>query len=171
MRRLAITVLLLAVAASLWLGLLWLHVKTRLEASLAASALDVMGLGVWTGLIGGLVLAVTLVLGAAVLATDLLPAGWAKGQVRQVQCDECRAVFFIGDTGIRPITHRCPNCRNIGVYDGRADPVGVAPLGSKDIVKLSLKCRNCAHRFTASDTGFRPLRITCPQCDAVGSMQ
>lgn len=172
-RRLAVSLLVLTLAVAAWLLLLWLDDTGRFGFTWTKAALGFIQWRAWMWI--GVLLLVTFV--ATVVLTlfgvSLVPPGFAKGSMRQVQCGHCKAVFFIHDAGHRPISHRCPNCRYLGLYDGMAEAVGdpQAVIGRRDTVQLALKCRNCSHRFEVTDTGIRPLKVSCPNCKAVGKMR
>lgn len=172
-RRLAGTILVLGLATVTWMVLLSMQDAGRVDLGWTRSALGALSFGTWAWIGVGVLTVLMAFVALTVFGVGVLPEGWARGAVRQVQCDNCRAVFMIQDTGHRPITHRCPNCKYLGIYDGRAEPRGSAhrTVGRKDAVQLALRCRECSHRFEVTDTGVRPMRIACPKCDAMGRLQ
>jgi hypothetical protein len=111
-------------------------------------------------------------IGLVTLGAFSVSLAGGRQPTRQVQCQNCRAVFFMPDNGRRPLTHPCPNCKALGVYDGKAPPVGKAPeVKAENLRRLPLTCRSCAHKFTALDTGVRPLSVECPNCKAIGEIR
>ena len=171
MRRLGVTALAVALLLLLWLFFLWLDQTGRFEWSWPTRALGAVGFGAWMWM-GALVF--TLLLRVMAFTLFGVPATPSVGgtSLRQVQCDNCKAVFFIRDSGARPLSHPCPSCKVLGVYDGTAAPVGAAPKPrmAKQIVQVNLTCRTCSHRFQATDLGVRPMKIACPNCKAVGEI-
>lgn len=171
-RRLSFTSMLLAGLLLVWLFLLFLHQEGLFEWDASGRALRAMSfLGwMWTGAV---LLGVFLgVVGFTTFGVHQGPRATPRSSVRQVQCQDCKAVFFIPDNGKRPLTHLCPNCKALGVYDGESAPVGTPPKPRppREIIELGLTCRTCSHRFMATDTGVRPMRVTCPKCQAVGEV-
>lgn len=163
----------IAAALLLWLVLLNLHDAGLFEWRWPRESLRVFPLAAWMWVGVGLLIVIVTVTGLIVHGVHQAPADYARGAVRQVQCQDCKAVFFIHDTGHRPITHQCPNCKALGVYDGRAPPVGAPPVPEppKKVISLDLTCQTCQHGFQVTDTGARPLKVTCPNCQAVGSIE
>ena len=171
MRRLAVSAVSVAALVLLWLLFLFLHDAGLFEWAWPEAALGAISLTAWLGILAGV--SAVVVVGFALLTFGIqgTPPGLAKASLRQVQCQECKAVFFIRDTGHRPLTHVCPSCRALGVYDGRAPPVGKAPaVQTARIAKMDLTCQRCKHRFHVTDTGARPLKVTCPQCRSIGEI-
>ncbi len=172
-RRFSISVVILAALTVVWLFFLWMHDSGRFQWAWPRVALTDLGLQgwLWIGILAILALAAAASL--VVFGVPQAPPGFAKGALRQVQCQHCKAVFRIHDTGHRPITHVCPSCQYLGVYDGTAPPVGKPPkpMPPEKIIQLSLTCRNCKHRFKIIDTGLRPLRVECPECTATGHIE
>ncbi len=171
-RRLAVTATVLAGAV---LGfLLWLALETLevIDHRVPTRALAWWGLGTWLWLGVSFVFLSLITLVIVVFFLRDAPAGFARGIRRQVQCQRCKAVFDIHDTGHRPITHVCPNCKGLGVYDGTAPPVGLPPKPepAKKIIALGLACETCDFHFDVTDTGARPLRVKCPKCNAKGQV-
>jgi phage FluMu protein Com len=171
-RRLAATAMVLSVAVVVWLVLLHLQREDLFHWGSTEKALARLAFDTWMWLGVGTILVFAGVVAGTVFGVPAGKTGAASAAVRQVQCQDCKAVFFIEDTGRRPLSHRCPSCKTIGVYDGRAPPVGTLPRPepAKSLVELSLTCRRCSHAFNVTDTGIRPLQVTCPSCKAVGAV-
>ncbi|HET6399726.1 MAG TPA: hypothetical protein VFH47_09260, partial [Candidatus Thermoplasmatota archaeon] len=168
-RRLGVTVLAIGVLLLLFLLALYLQRAGTISWGLARAALARMSLAGWLWT-GAAVLVVLLGVLAAMLygVPQPSPVAYTK---RQVQCQDCKAVFWLTDTGARPLQHPCPNCKALGIYDGRAPPAGRLPaIRPEQVVELGLTCRTCHTRFTVRDTGVRPLRVTCVKCRAVGTI-
>ncbi len=171
-RRFGLTTGILAGAMALALAWLALQENGRINSPTAQRLLDGMELDGWLWL-GVVLLLVTLGLITSLLyLLQVAPRSFVLGILRQIQCQGCKAVFMIHDTGHRPITHRCPNCARLGVYDGTAPPVGEPPRPEppKRIIELGLVCQQCSHDFTVTDTGVRPLTVKCPRCKARGKV-
>lgn len=170
LRRLALSAVVAAALLLLWLLFLFLHDAGLFRWSWPEAALGAISMEAWLGILAGV--AAVLLAGFAVLSMglDRAPQGLARASTRQVQCQDCKAVFFLRDTGHRPLTHQCPSCRALGVYDGCQEPVGKVPEPQplSRSVRLDLTCRSCHHRFAITDTGARPLKVTCPACRSVG---
>ncbi len=169
-RRLSASILAVAFAVILWLVFLALDDADLFNWGWPSRALGALQLQTWLW-IGAGTLAALVGLGAMTVfgigaQEEHLPS-------RQVQCQHCKAVFFMPDNGRRPLMHPCPNCKALGVYDGLAPAVGKPPevIPESKIVKVNLTCRNCQNRFPVTDTGVRPLRIECPKCKAVGALR
>lgn len=169
MRRLSVSALVVGAIAMLWLMFLALDHADLFNWGWPTSALDALTLNTWQWLTAGFLLALV---GLVTLSAYAVGVGSGRVPTRQVQCQNCRAVFFMPDNGRRPLTHPCPNCKALGIYDGKAPPIGKAPEVKPDNLKrIPLTCRNCRNRFSALDTGVRPLSIACPQCKAVGELR
>ncbi len=171
-RRLAVTATILAglmLGFLLWLALEYLGVTT---SRITMRALDLWSLSTWLWIAVSLFFVILVMVVGFLFFLREAPKGYARGIMRQVQCQRCKAVFAIHDTGHRPITHICPNCKGLGVYDGTAPPVGVAPRPepAKKIISLGLACESCDFHFDVTDTGARPLRVKCPSCQAKGQV-
>lgn len=173
MRRLAVTALVFCGVLLLWLIFIGLHDSGRFEWALPRGALGWFGAATWYWLGLATMLAFVAVVTFTSFGVNEAPAGYAQGKLRQVQCQDCKAVFFVHDAGHRPLTHQCPNCKALGIYDGKAPPVGEAPKAeaAKRVVRIGLTCQECAYRFKVTDTGSRPLAVKCPSCQANGSVQ
>ncbi len=171
-RRFGLTTGALSLAMVIALGWLALHDRGRIDSPTAQRLLDGMQLDGWLWLGVILLLTLFIVFGGLLMMVHSAPRGFARGILRQVQCQDCKAVFMIHDTGHRPITHRCPNCSRLGIYDGTAPPVGEPPRPEppKRIIELGLVCQDCSHEFTVTDTGVRPLTVKCPKCKARGKV-
>jgi phage FluMu protein Com len=171
-RRISLTAAILAGVTLLWLFFLWLQDAGLWEWFAPRAALGRMPfLGwMWTG--AGLFVLLIVVVVLPIFTVPTIAKADHKGRVRQVQCQNCKAVFVLEDTGARPLSHQCPSCKFIGVYTGKAPAVGDAPEPEKPkrIVRLDLTCGNCQHKFPVTDTGTRPLKVTCPDCGAVGNI-
>ena len=170
-RRLAATALLLAGAAVLWLVFLALDDADLFNWSWPTSALGALTLATWQWLGVG-----TLAILLAGIVGVVYGLGFgSKAPTRQVQCGECRAVFFIGDNGRRPLTHTCPNCKAFGVYDSKqpaatAKPSVALPEAQAAPRTLAFTCPSCSNPFSVADTGQRPLAIQCPKCGKAGRL-
>ena len=162
----------LSVAIVLWLILLHLQGEELFDWKYTEDALDRLDFNTWMWIGVGVILVFAGVVAGTVYGVPAGKTGSASASVRQVQCQDCKAVFFIQDNGRRPLTHRCPSCKAIGIYDGRAPPVGALPKPEpvKALVELSLTCRRCSHAFNVTDTGVRPLQVSCPNCKAAGTI-
>jgi phage FluMu protein Com len=168
-RRLSLSALVVGGAVLLWLLFLSLDDAGLFEWEWPTRALDALALRTWQWL-GALVLLA--LVGLVALSVYSISLAGGRVPTRQVQCQDCRAVFFIPDNGRRPLTHPCPNCKALGVYDGKSPPVGRAPeVKPQEMRKLPLTCKSCEHKFSALDTGIRPLSIECPNCKAVGEIR
>ncbi len=166
-RRLASSALVLGAAVVLWEVFLALDDQGKFEWRWPTGALHSLPFGAWTWIN----LSLLAVLLAAVCAPiyGMTKSAGGRNPTRQVQCQDCKAVFFMPDNGRRPLTYPCPSCKALGVYDGTAPPIGQAPIvPPQRIVRVSLSCRSCQARFAATDTGVRPLHVECPSCKAVG---
>lgn len=172
-RRLSAMNISIAAALLLWLVLLNLHEAGLFEWTWPREALQVFSLAAWMWVGVGLLVVIVGATGLIVQGVHQAPANFARGSVRQVQCQHCKAVFFVHDTGHRPLTHVCPNCKYLGVYDGTAPPVGAppVPLPARNVVAVDLMCQSCEHNFRFTDTGARPMDVTCPNCKSVGTIQ
>lgn len=173
-RRLSATALALTFLLGLWYLFLRLQAAGSFEWFLPKRGLEAMTLDAWT------VLVVALLVFAAFVAATLIYAipvdkqsGRAIGALRQVQCQNCKAVFRITDDGRRPLTHNCPSCKAYGVYDPTLGPIGEPPVPEdlRTVKRLELTCKSCAHVFKTVDTGARPLRIECPKCEGQGTIR
>ncbi len=171
-RRLAVTAVIATSAALAFLMWLALEALEVTESRLTTRALDLWSLSTWLWIALGLFFFVLVIIVGVLFLLREAPQGYARGIMRQVQCQRCKAVFDIHDTGHRPITHICPNCQGLGIYDGTAPPVGVAPKPepAKKIIALGLACETCDFHFDVTDTGARPLRVKCPKCNAKGQV-
>lgn len=169
-RRLAITLGVAAVVLTGWLLMLGLQQRGTVDVEAASDALAVFALATWLWIGLFLTIGLLMALGITLNYLHQAPDDLARGYLRQVQCQHCKAVFLLHDTGHRPIQQQCPNCRYLGVYDGTAPPVGRPPRPepARKIVELELSCKECRHHFPVTDTGARPLRVQCPRCDAKG---
>lgn len=169
MRRLSATALVVGGAVLLWLMFLSLDDAGLFEWGTPTSALDALGLITWMWLGAGLL---ALLIGLVTLAAYSVGLGANKQPTRQVQCQNCRAVFFMPDNGRRPLQHPCPNCKALGIYDGKAPAVGKVPeVKAETLRRIPLTCRNCNHKFSALDSGVRPLAVECPSCKAIGEIR
>lgn len=166
-RRLATSALVIGGAVLLWMLFLALDDAGKLEWRWPTNALGTLGLRTWLWIGAGIL---ALLLGMVAAAVYGIGTGTtAKTPTRQVQCQDCKAVFFMPDNGRRPLTYPCPSCKALGVYDGKAEPIGQAPVVDlQKVVRLPLTCRSCQAKFLATDTGVRPLNVECPQCKATG---
>lgn len=170
-RRLNISVLFIAGLEALLLLFLWLDDAGHFDWVIPTKMLGLMSYVSWSLLFGALFVAL---IGITALLVYSLPTADGKGggQLRQVQCQDCKAVFHMPDSGRRPLMHNCPNCRSLGVYDGQAPPVGKPPEpeDAKKIIQLGITCETCAHQFKVTDSGVRPLDVRCQECNAVGTI-
>jgi phage FluMu protein Com len=167
-RRLAATALVVGGAVLLWLMFLSLDDAGLFEWGTPTKALGAVDLITWMWL-GAATLAV--LIGLVTLASYSVNLG-GKAATRQVQCQNCRAVFFMPDNGRRPLQHPCPNCKALGIYDGKAPAVGKVPeVKAESLRRIPLTCRNCTHKFSALDSGVRPLAVECPSCKAIGEIR
>ena len=168
-RRLSVSALVVGGVALLWLMFLALDDADLFNWGWPTQALGALTLNTWQWLTAGILIALV---GIVTLSAYSVGTGTGRIPTRQVQCQNCRAVFFMPDNGRRPLTHPCPNCKALGVYDGKAPPIGKAPeVRPEEVRRIPLTCRNCRHKFSALDTGIRPLSIACPQCKAVGELR
>jgi phage FluMu protein Com len=168
-RRLSVSALVVGSLVLLWLLFLSLDDADLFNWPWPTRALEALQLRVWQWIGAAILLALV---GLVTLAAYSVGVGSGRIPTRQVQCQNCRAVFFMPDNGRRPLTHPCPNCKALGVYDGKAPPIGKAPeVKPEELKRIPLTCRNCRNKFTALDTGIRPLSIACPQCKAVGELR
>lgn len=172
-RRLALTTMVLAGVLILWMIFLALHDAGQFEWAWPERALGWFGLAAWTWIGLGVYAIMTFVVGMMMFGVDQTPPGFARGKQRQVQCQDCKAVFMVHDAGNRPLTHLCPNCNALGVYTGDAPPVGNPPKPQEPekLIQLGLNCHECDHKFKVTDTGKRPLKVSCPNCHAGGAIQ
>jgi phage FluMu protein Com len=168
-RRLSVSALVAGGLVLVWTMFLSLDAHGLFKWGWPTRALEALSLHTWQWLAAGVLLALV---GVVTLSAFGVRVGTGRSPTRQVQCQNCRAVFFMPDNGRRPLTHPCPNCKALGVYDGKAPPIGKAPeVKPEEVKRLPLTCRNCRAKFTALDTGIRPLNISCPQCKAVGELR
>lgn len=154
----------------LWLVMLALDDADLFNWGWPTDALGILTLATWMW-IGASVFLV--LIGGMVGIVYAMGLG-GKAPTRQVQCQDCRAVFFIPDNGRRPLTHFCPSCKALGVYDGgEASTTPALDLGATktSLPVKSFTCPNCNDRFAVADTGVRPLRITCPKCATSGLLK
>lgn len=169
MRRLSVSALVVGAFVLLWLMFLSLDSAELFEWGWPTEALEALELTTWMWL--GAVVLLALV-GLVTLSAYTVSLGSGKMPTRQVQCQNCRAVFFMPDNGRRPLTHPCPNCKALGIYDGKTPPIGRAPeVKAQELRRLPLTCRNCQHKFSALDTGIRPLQVECPNCKSIGELR
>jgi Zn finger protein HypA/HybF involved in hydrogenase expression len=169
-RRLMITIGVLGLGTLGWLLFLGLVDNGKIDSNLGTTALENLAIARWLWF-GNVAFVITL--GFIIYLLYLVkaaPSHFARGIARQVQCQDCKAVFMIHDTGHRPVTHVCPNCQALGVYDGKAPPVGLPPRPEtpRRIIDLGLACQTCNHAFNVTDTGARPLQVKCPSCKSHG---
>lgn len=166
-RRLASTALVVGAAVVLWTLFLALDDADKFNWGWPTKALGTLPFVAWVWIDLSL-LALLLVAVSAPIYGMTKSAG-GRNPTRQVQCQDCKAVFFMPDNGRRPLTYPCPSCKALGVYDGTAPPIGQAPIvPPQRIARIALTCRSCQARFVATDTGVRPLHVECPSCKAVG---
>ena len=78
--------------------------------------------------------------------------------LKKVMCSDCKTIFLISDTGVRPLRYTCPNCGKEGVLRGKT-----VEGKARKIV-----CENCNVEFEIFDTGERPLSYSCPNCHFEG---
>ena len=169
MRRLSASALLAAGVVLLWLLFLSLDQADLFEWAWPTGALERLSLEAWMWFIAGFLAILVALLTLAAFSVSL---GGGRTPTRQVQCQNCRAVFFMPDNGRRPLQHPCPNCKALGVYDGKAPAIGRAPeVKAQELRRLPLTCRNCQHKFSTLDTGVRPLAIECPSCKSTGELR
>lgn len=167
MRRLASSALVLGGATLLWLVFLGLDHTGAFEWAWPTNALHKLGLVAWMWICFSFLAFLLVAVSAPIYGMTKSAGG--KNPTRQVQCQDCKAVFFMPDNGRRPLTYPCPSCKALGVYEGTAPPIGQAPVvPAHKIARIGLTCRNCQTKFTATDTGLRPLHVTCPSCKQVG---
>jgi hypothetical protein len=171
-RRLSVSAIVAAFLVLAWLVFLFLHDTGRFKWAWPRAALGQLSMDTWLWVGTGLFVLILAVLGLSLWGVPDNPA-LSRGARRQVQCQGCKAVFFIQDTGKRPITHTCPSCQALGYYDGAQPAIGDPPKAEapRKMVRLDLTCQRCKHRFTITDTGHRPLNITCKNCHATGEIQ
>lgn len=166
-RRLATSALVLGAATLLWLMFLVLDDAGHFEWSWPSSALAQLGLDAWVWVCTGFLAFLLVAVSAPIYGMTKSAGG--KNPTRQVQCQDCKAVFFMPDNGRRPLTYPCPSCKALGVYDGEAPPIGQAPVvPPQKITRINLTCRTCQSKFLATDTGIRPMHVECPNCKATG---
>jgi len=166
-RRLASSCLVLGGALVVWMVLLALDDAGAFDWAWPTKALRTLPFGAWMWICLGLLAALLVAIAAPIYGMTKSAGG--KVPTRQVQCQDCKAVFFMPDNGRRPLTYPCPSCKALGVYEGTAPPIGQAPVvPAQRIARINLTCRNCQAKFLATDTGLRPLHVECPSCKAVG---
>lgn len=171
LRRLVVTSLVAAGCVLLWALFLILHDADLFTWALPATALGWFDLLPWMALLLILSLIIVVVVGLLTFAINTAPQGYAAGKMRQVQCQDCKAVFFVHDSGNRPLTQECPNCKALGVYDGKQPPVGTPPKITRPVhERVRLSCHVCEHKFSLEDDGRRPLKLTCPNCNSKGQI-
>lgn len=172
LRRLSISVLIVAVVSLLFVMSIAIHDNGWLEWRLPEAALELFPYGAWLWLGIAAMFILVFIVGLVPFGVAQAPEGFTRGAARQVQCQNCKAVFFIHDTGHRPLTHMCPNCKHLGVYDGNAPPVGRPPKPEppRRIIRMDLECRHCKDRFAVTDTGARPLHVRCDHCGTKGKV-
>ena len=78
--------------------------------------------------------------------------------IKKIVCSNCKTVFTIRDTGVRPLKYKCPNCGMEGVLRGKS-------VKGK---RLAIECDKCGNEFEIFDTGERPLKYKCPVCHYQG---
>jgi hypothetical protein len=173
-RRLGTTCLLLTGVILAWLILLALDDADLFSWSWPTRALESLSLSVWMWIGVSTLVVLALGLVGIVFAMGL----GTSAPTRQVQCGECRAVFFIGDNGRRPLTHTCPNCKAFGVYQGQKDASPPAPPKARAVgppvsqsQPRSFACPSCKTHFKVADTGQRPLKVQCPTCHTSGMLR
>ena len=166
-RRLATSALVLGGAVVLWYLFLALDHAGSFDWAWPTKALRQLGFTAWTWICFGLL--ATLLVAVVAPVYGMTKSAGGRNPTRQVQCQDCRAVFFMPDNGRRPLTYPCPSCKALGVYEGTAPPIGQAPVvPAQKIARISLTCRSCQESFVATDTGVRPLHVECPKCKSVG---
>lgn len=167
MRRLAASALVLGAAVLLWLLFLALDDAGSFEWGWPTDALGVFSLPTWMWIGAGVLVFLLIMVATPIFAMTKTAGG--KTPTRQVQCQDCKAVFFMPDNGRRPLSYPCPSCKALGVYEGTAPPIGKAPIvPQQKIARVNLTCRTCQSRFVFTDTGIRPLHVECPSCKSVG---
>ncbi len=80
--------------------------------------------------------------------------------IKQVTCSNCKTVFKISDTGVRPLKYTCPNCGMEGVLRGKR----------VEGVKKIITCESCQNSFEVIDTGEKPFKYVCPVCHYEGAI-
>jgi phage FluMu protein Com len=166
-RRLASSALVLGAATLLWLFFLALDDNGIFDWPWPTKALGALGFTAWMWICFTFLTFLLVAVAAPIYGMTKSAGG--KVPTRQVQCQDCRAVFFMPDNGRRPLTYPCPSCKALGVYEGTAPPIGQAPIvPAQKITRLNLTCRTCNKSFIATDTGLRPLHIECPSCKSIG---
>src|ERR1041384_6114955 len=115
-RRLAVSSLVVGVAALLWLLFLSLDAAGLFSWEWPTTALRSLTLQTWMWIGASVLLALVALVSLSAYSVSL---GAGRVPTRQVQCQNCHAVFFMPDNGRRPLTHPCPNCKRLGIYDGR----------------------------------------------------
>ncbi len=80
--------------------------------------------------------------------------------IKQVTCSNCKTVFNITDTGVRPLKYTCPNCGMEGVLRGK----------KVEGIKRTITCESCQNNFEIIDTGEKPLKYVCPVCHYEGEI-
>ena len=80
--------------------------------------------------------------------------------IKKIVCSNCKTVFTIRDTGVRPLKYKCPNCGMEGVLRGKS-------VKGK---RISVQCDKCGNEFEIFDTGERPLIYRCPVCHYQGEV-
>src|SRR4051812_13678320 len=113
-RRLSVSAFVVGVAAVLWLVFLGLDDADLFNWPWPTGALQSLSLRTWQWVGAGVLLALV---GLVSLSAYSVSVGSGRVPTRQVQCQNCRAVFFMPDNGRRPLTHPCPNCKVMGIYD------------------------------------------------------
>lgn len=175
-RRLSVSSLIVSALILGWLFVLWLQERTNqgkgggVNWGITIDSLDALHFTGWLWAGIGVIAVVMVGLSLTSFGISRAPPGYAQGSMRQVQCQDCKAVFYVHDMGHRPLTHKCPNCKKLGVYDGKSGVVGTPPkvTAAKTVTELKLNCQSCRHKFPVTDTGVRPLNISCPSCEAKG---
>ncbi len=81
--------------------------------------------------------------------------------IKKIVCSNCKTVFTIKDTGVRPLKYTCPNCGMEGVIRGK---------NVKGKTRI-IECEECGERFEIFDTGERPLHYECPFCHHKGVIE
>lgn len=171
-RRLVASALVLSGLLLLWLLFLWLADRGSFVWTWPERGLAWVPYAGWLWIGAGVTAVLLFFVGYVLWQIPLAPDGYAAGSQRQVQCLECRAVFLVHDTGHRPLTHICPNCKSLGVYDGHQPSVGEPQARRpQQVVELDLTCQQCHRRFQVTDTGMRPMVVHCPECKAVGTIR
>ncbi len=80
--------------------------------------------------------------------------------LKKVFCNNCKTVFNISDTGVRPLKYECPNCGMEGVLRGKVAEGKI----------LKVLCKNCGNEFEIFDVGEKPLIYECPNCHVKGEI-